>query len=60
VGTEDAGTLPVRQTEAVAFAVAAFFENAGCFAFWTWLRRAALRPWLTVLRIVSFVSFAIA
>lgn len=43
----------------IAFVVAAFFEIAGCFAFWTWLRRGA-SPWLTVLGIVSLVSFAVA
>jgi drug/metabolite transporter superfamily protein YnfA len=25
----------------LAFAAAAFFEIAGCFAFWVWLRRGA-------------------
>ena len=26
-------------TSLAIFALAAFFEIAGCFAFWTWLRR---------------------
>lgn len=42
-----------------AFAVAAFFEIAGCFAFWAWLRRDS-SPWIAVLGIVSLALFAVA
>jgi len=28
-------------TNLLVFAIAAFFEIAGCFAFWSWLRRGA-------------------
>lgn len=39
------------------FGAAAFFEIAGCFSFWAWLRGA--RPgWLAVPGIVSLVLFA--
>ncbi len=41
------------------FAVAAFFEIAGCFAFWLWVRRGA-SPVLVVLGIVSLIGFAVA
>lgn len=42
----------------LAFAAAAFFEIAGCFAFWIWLRRggAALGA---VLGVASLVAFAV-
>jgi small multidrug resistance family-3 protein len=36
----------------IAFAVAAFFEIAGCFAFWLWLRRGA-SPLIAVLGIAK-------
>ena len=40
------------------FAVAAVFEIAGCFAFWSWMRRGA--PLLTVpLGVASLVAFAL-
>jgi small multidrug resistance family-3 protein len=36
---------------------AAFFEIAGCFSFWAWLRQA--RPWWVILPgLVSLVLFA--
>ena len=38
----------------VIFALAAFFEIAGCFAFWMSLRRGA------VLGVVSLIAFAFA
>ncbi len=41
------------------FAFAAFFEIAGCFAFWLWVRRGA-SPVLVVLGIVSLIGFALA
>jgi small multidrug resistance family-3 protein len=41
------------------FALAAFFEIAGCFAFWLWLRRGAA-PYVAVLGIGSLVGFAVA
>jgi small multidrug resistance family-3 protein len=41
------------------FALAAFFEIAGCFAFWLWVRRGA-SPVLVVLGIVSLIGFALA
>jgi small multidrug resistance family-3 protein len=42
----------------IAFAVAAFLEIAGCFAFWLWLRRGA-SPLIAALGIVSLVAFAL-
>jgi small multidrug resistance family-3 protein len=41
------------------FAVAAFFEIAGCFAFWVWVRRGAT-PWVLVVGIASLIAFAYA
>jgi drug/metabolite transporter superfamily protein YnfA len=40
-------------TNLLAFVMAAFFEIAGCFAFWVWLRREA-SPLLVLLRVVSW------
>ena len=40
------------------FALAAVFEIAGCFAFWTWLRREAAAWWLPA-GAVSLVAFAL-
>jgi small multidrug resistance family-3 protein len=40
------------------FATAAFFEIAGCFAFWAWLKRGA-SPTVAGLGIVSLIAFAI-
>jgi small multidrug resistance family-3 protein len=41
-----------------AFAIAAFFEIAGCFAFWGWLRRGA-SPLTAVLGVISLIAFAV-
>jgi len=41
------------------FALAAFFEIAGCFAFWIWVRRGAT-PFVVVLGVASLVGFALA
>lgn len=43
----------------IAFTAAAFFEIAGCFAFWAWLRRGA-SPWVVLLGVASLVAFASA
>jgi len=43
----------------LAFAVAAVLEIAGCFAFWSWLRRGA-SPLAAVIGTVSLVGFALA
>jgi small multidrug resistance family-3 protein len=41
------------------FAVAALLEIAGCFAFWSWLRRGAT-PFFLVLGVASLIGFAFA
>jgi small multidrug resistance family-3 protein len=41
------------------FALAAFFEIAGCFAFWIWVRRGAT-PFVVVLGVASLIAFALA
>ena len=41
------------------FVLAAFFEIAGCFAFWAWLRRGA-PPLTVVLGLLSLIAFAVA
>jgi small multidrug resistance family-3 protein len=46
-------------TNLVIFALAAFFEIAGCFAFWMWRRRGAT-PLMAVLGVVSLIAFALA
>jgi small multidrug resistance family-3 protein len=46
-------------TNLLVFATAAFFEIAGCFAFWTWLRRGA-SPFVVVLGVGSLIVFAVA
>jgi len=46
-----------RSTNLLAFVTAAFFEIAGCFAFWLWLRRGA-SPLVTLLGVVSLIAFA--
>jgi len=46
-------------TNLLVFATAAFFEIAGCFAFWTWLRRGA-SPFVALLGVGSLVVFAVA
>lgn len=45
-------------TNLLAFVTAAFFEIAGCFAFWAWLRRGA-SPLVALLGVVSLVAFAL-
>ena len=40
------------------FAVAAFFEIAGCFAFWLWVRRGAT-PVVALIGVVSLIGFAL-
>lgn len=47
------------RTNLLAFATAAFFEIAGCFAFWVWLRRGA-SPVIAILGVASLAAFAIA
>ena len=37
---------------------AAFFEIAGCFAFWMWLRRGA-GPLVAIVGIISLIAFAL-
>ena len=39
--------------------IAAFFEIAGCFAFWMWLRRG-VTPLVALVGIASLVGFAVA
>jgi small multidrug resistance family-3 protein len=41
------------------FALAAFFEIAGCFLFWLWARRGA-SPLAALFGVASLVGFAIA
>ena len=41
------------------FVIAAFFEIAGCFAFWAWFRRGG-PPIVVVLGVLSLVAFAVA
>jgi small multidrug resistance family-3 protein len=41
------------------FALAAFFEIAGCFAFWIWLRRGGT-PLVALVGIASLIAFAFA
>ena len=43
----------------VIFALAAFFEIGGCFAFWMSLRRGAT-PLMAVIGVVSLIAFAFA
>lgn len=40
------------------FAMAALLEIAGCFAFWTWLRRGA-SPLVALVGVASLIGFAI-
>ena len=46
-------------TNVAVFALAAFFEIAGCFAFWVWARRGAT-PLVVMLGIASLIGFALA
>ena len=41
------------------FSLAAFFEIAGCFAFWVWVRRGA-SPFVLMLGIACLIGFALA
>jgi small multidrug resistance family-3 protein len=45
-------------TSLLAFTVAAVLEIAGCFAFWTWLRRDG-SPMVAVLGVASLIGFAV-
>lgn len=49
---------PVTANLAI-FVLAAFFEIAGCFAFWTWLRRGG-PPLAAVFGVLSLIAFALA
>jgi len=42
----------------LAFAAAAFFEIAGCFAFWAWLRRGS-SVGVVLVGVVSLIAFAV-
>ena len=44
-------------TNIAVFAIAAFLEIAGCFAFWAWLRRGA-SPLIALLGVASLIGFA--
>jgi small multidrug resistance family-3 protein len=46
-------------TNVFVFVVAAFFEIAGCFAFWQWLRRGS-SSYVAVIGVASLIAFAIA
>lgn len=46
-------------TNLAIFVIAAFFEIAGCFAFWMWLRRG-VTPFVALLGIASLIGFAVA
>jgi small multidrug resistance family-3 protein len=46
-------------TNIAIFALAAFFEIAGCFAFWLWVRRGAA-PVVVLLGTASLIGFALA
>jgi small multidrug resistance family-3 protein len=52
----DRGALPVQSI--AFFLLAAFFEIAGCFAFWAWLR-GDQRAWIVLPGIASLVLFAL-
>src|SRR5690348_8855631 len=43
----------------VTFVLAAFFEIAGCFAFWAWLRRGAPAA-IVIVGVLSLIAFALA
>ena len=45
-------------TNLLVFALAAFFEIAGCFAFWAWLRRGASLS-VAIPGVLSLVAFAV-
>ena len=50
--------MPGLNAKLVIFTIAAFFEIAGCFAFWVWLRRGA-SPAIGVAGVASLVAFAV-
>ena len=41
------------------FVLAAFFEIAGCFAFWVWLRRGGT-PVVALVGVASLIAFALS
>ena len=43
----------------LVFVTAAFLEIAGCFAFWSWLRRGA-SPLIALVGVGSLIGFAVA
>ena len=49
----------MRIANVALFALAAFFEIAGCFAFWVWLRRGGT-PVVALVGIASLIAFALA
>lgn len=46
-------------TNIIAFVIAAFLEIAGCFAFWSWLRRDG-SPFVALIGVGSLIGFAVA
>ena len=46
-------------TNVALFVLAAFFEIAGCFAFWVWLRRGGT-PLAALVGVASLIAFAFA
>ena len=58
-GCVDRGRGLSECTNIVVFPVAAFFEIAGCFAFWQWLRRGTSAS-VALLGVASLVGFAVA
>jgi small multidrug resistance family-3 protein len=46
-------------TNLAIFALAAFFEIAGCFAFWMWIRRGNA-PYVALQGVGSLICFAVA
>ena len=46
-------------TNVALFVLAAFFEIAGCFAFWIWLRRGGT-PLVALVGVASLIAFAFA
>ena len=46
-------------TNVALFVLAAFFEIAGCFAFWVWLRRGGT-PLVALVGVGSLIAFAFA
>jgi len=43
----------------LVFVLAAFLEIAGCFAFWSWLRRGT-SPFIALVGVGSLIGFAVA